>query len=293
MPITFEKACMASVLWTGIGFDYSEGLPEICNRLVETLSRNEIINKINDTIGVSYITPKEKPFDIKEIPGRERIKIIHYSNFSMNSASVQDFTVRIHVCNRDLGMKCKITAFSVFDLKSATYLEAKTEINTIRQKQREICDHVYRVTYDVFKLGDVNYTSCITTVESNDPDVDSIIESTFAKDMGKFEFLESVGERKIVDAWKLLLDETSGSILEQETEITRLEKTLSDKIKDEDVDEFKIRIYQTKMITIPALVVNYAKGIGAPCRRFITAITKPNCSVQVTTKMLRSYLNRT
>lgn len=293
MTLTFDKACMASVLWTSLGFDYSEGLRELCNRIVQTLSDDQIVDEIKSSIGNQSPIEKVPPFDVKVEPGRERIKIVHYSNLSIDGISVEDFAIRVHVCNRALGMKCKITVFSIFDLKSTAYLNAKKDINTIRQKQRVFCDLVHDKMADKFELGDVNYTSCITSVESKDSDIDKIIESTFAKDVGEFEFLESVGERKIADTWKLLLDDTNGSILEKETEIRDIEKTLADKIKDEDVDEFRIQIYQTKKIIIPALVVNYVKRACIPYKRFITAITGPECCVQVTKKILRSYLNRT
>ena len=284
---------MASVLWTDLGFDYSEGLRETCTRITQTLSDDQIIDQINNSIGNQSPTVKEAPFNIKVESGRERVKVVHYSNLSIGGIDVEDFAIRIHVCNRALGMKCKITVFSVFDLKSMAYLSAKRDINAIRQKHREICDLIYSKIADEFGLGGVNYTSCITTVESKDHDIDSIVQSTFAKDVGKFEFLDSVGERKIADTWRLLLDDTDGSTLEQKTEVSDIEMTLARKIYEGNVDEFKIKIYQNKKIVIPALVVNYAKEVSLPFRRFITAITSPECGVQVTKKILRSYLNRT
>lgn len=291
--ILFGAASIATVLWTSNGF-----IPNSTNGVVDTgLKLVKHFNDRNIIDGIIKKMPDEIQESIKASPelifndsrDNENIEIVELHNLSYKLYNIKKFNTKLYVCNKEQNRRAKIVVLENLDFKDTLYdpIKLSTTINTVLEFQKSVAEYVFSNIPKQFELGDLYYKSNIVSIESNDKEIDGIIDSIYdiqGKKFRKAPKYKDITDKKLIDTYYVLLshqDLISKNINE---------KLIRDEIVEHKVKQSNMILYQENGGKIPTKTVNYEVE---PNHRIITSLTKPYSVPLVTNRLLWDYLSLT
>jgi hypothetical protein len=286
--MAFNAASIATILWADRGFEPVPDIVEVGENLKKHLSEINIVDKICKTFGIdkSTIIDPATQLDFDAAPGKERIRIAVFRDVEIDSVKIQELTLRIHVCNRNLKMKSKVTAFANVLLENRPNAERAAKIiNSVFNIERKICRYIFGYINDAFSLGNVNYIGNIASIESGEKDIDTLIETVSADSISQ----NAVdGENKrIIDLYHVLL---ANDLITINQSLDR--KSLLETLKKHEIKENRIKMYQSR-VAIPVKAVNYELSNLSPINRIITVLTRMRCGKSIALCLFYDYLGMT
>lgn len=289
--ITFSGLNIATIIWTEYGFEPdSEGnIISIGNKLKEDFSEIKLINDLATQMNMDKEdTIYGKP-EFIGTPGRQHLKITRFLNTKIDDVMSKILTLRLHVCNRIDKSRAKITASIEFDFSDnpKNSIEIIDIMNSVFKKQQDICEFIHSKIPESYSLGDTYYVSNIASIESDDTDIDTIIESVFSTTKNNFETIsDQILQKKMLVTYAVLL---SNKLLLS----PNIESITPDKIKDLMLElnakQSKMVFYQAKE-KIPTKTINLEIDKS---HRNIINLTEPYCATEVTDRLLNDYLGMT
>ena len=291
--IKFGGASIATVFWTNRGFTPSPatGVVEAGEKLLAHLEEKKIIDDI------LRMMPHMEGEGIKGqlgltfnyAIGNEYIEIVDLRDISYPLYNLKKFGARIFICNNEEGRRAKVVTLMDLDFKESP-INAKEMVKTIEtflEFQASVCRFIYDNIPLNFELGEVIYRSNIVSVESNDKEIDVIIESIYDLKTNKFiikPMYTEIEDEKLHDTYYVLLSHKD--LISKE--INR--KLIEDEMSKHKVKQSNMIFYQENEVKVPAKTLNYEIEEG---HRRITNLTKPYHEPVVTLRLLKDYLNLT
>ena len=289
--ITFSGLNIATIIWTKYGFEPdSEGnISTIGNELKEDFIKIELIDDVASQIDINKEdTIYDEPVFIGT-PGRQHLKITRFLNAKIDDVISKALILRVHVCNRIDKNRAKITSSIEFDFSDnpKNSIEIIDIMNSVFKKQQDICEFIHSKIPESYSLGDTYYVSNIASIESDDTDIDTIIESVFSTTKNNFETIsDQILQKKMLVTYAVLL---SNKLLLS----PNIESITPDKIKDLMLElnakQSKMVFYQAKE-KIPTKTINLEIDKS---HRNIINLTEPYCATEVTDRLLNDYLGMT
>lgn len=291
--ILFGAASIATIFWTAEGFTPSSknGVVDVGTSLVKHLDEKDVIN------GIIKMMPPETESSIKgqlvlnfcDTCNNEYIEIIDLHNIQYELYNLKRFTSRINLCNKEENRRAKIVMLMDLDFRD-TPLNAKKMVETMDVFllfQEAVGRFIYKNIPSEFMLGDVIYESNIISVESDDKELETIIDSMYdikAKKFIKKPKYKDMTDRKLLDAYYVLL--SHGDLISKDM----TEKLMEAEFVEHNVKQSNMVFHQENGGKVPSKTLNFEIEEG---HRRITNLTKSYSAPLVTKRLSKDYLNLT
>jgi|GEM_PF-5714269 len=295
--MSFSHAFITTILWTENGFTPNPTIYDVGEQLVESLKQKDATNMLYDLL---KLTHENINADIDYVfdgtTGNERLALGDFKEIPLSTTSIESLRLRIYVCNGMQGKKCKITVSSRLPLDLEWgHIEISRILAEVYNKNEQVCKFLQALISKEFSLGDIEYISHISSIESSDEDVDDIISSEYNHNINKFITSCSIAntdESKILQTYYILLSNDPSNFKESPYE----RNSIVNNLIDYNANESRMNIFYENQ-KIPAKTLNFSipenKYSDNVPRRIIASLTKPHCGKVMTNALVGDYLSRT
>jgi hypothetical protein len=292
MPITFDAAKITTLSWTNDGFS-----PDIiaCGReLLNYLNDVNIIQKILEffaarvDIKIDESIINSIKLEFSEERGNEYIKVLDVDDVKIHAYNANKFTIRIYICNKNLGRRAKIYVSSSlgFGAPGLNAEQAVSMSHCIKDVEDKISAFIHEYIPAKYNLGPILYASNIISIESSDDEIKTLLQSTFDINNNEFRDITNdlrIGNTKLLDTYYVLINCKSLGYTELNNQ----------KIKKEIIahrGEQSVILFNRENGDILTKTMNREDGVD---RRVITTLTEGHCSSIVNRRLVKDYLSHT
>lgn len=291
--ITFNGLNITTIIWTEYGFkpDSKGSIISIGDKLEEYFIQNKLIDELATQMNICEEDAMYGKPIFDRTKGNQHIKITRFLDCKFDNVVSKMFTLRFHVCNRIDNSRAKITASAEFDFRDdpKNSIQIIDIMNSVFQKQQDICRYIHNTIPESYSLGDIYYVTNIASIESNDRDIDTLIASVFSTDINNFELhynSNRIPQKKMLETYAVLL---SDKILVSPNIESITPEKIGNVMLEHNAKQSKMVLHQAKD-KIPTKTMNLEIDQS---HRIITNLTEQYCASEVTNRLVNDYLGMT